>query len=1018
MRKMSTLKRKIFFLLSFLIVFPLIFPAPLMASLNTHLRAPATAKDGADRIIQDFRQDAARDGGIRAEVLTRVANAVRRSIAGGNWKDKVSSEKDTRNLIKGIAAGLKDKKTVDVVVGVPFPFLATAGRTIRNLERQGVISKGQIHLAAQDMSARPPDAKGEAYTGTVTYKMLQSLGVTHVILGHSERRHGERQGIRESNEVVNAKAKLALASGLTPIICYGETLDEREAGKTDAVLQEQLQGSLTGFTADDIAKSVLAYEPVWAIGTGRTATPEMADEAQLYSRGVLYDMFGDTGESVASETRILYGGSMKPDNVAGLIAKPNVDGGLIGGAALKAPDFLGIIDGMDAFERSRAVADGGEKSVVRTEDMQLPAQVMARVIRISRPEKFNAANNQVLDALEQAFAAAEQDPTVEVIVLTGEKGGGKTQAFMAGADISVFENITAEKMRTFIARGQKLMNKIDACKKPVIAAVNGLALGGGLELALTGRYIIAVESAKLGLPEITLGIMPGWGGTQRLTRKVGPKNALPLLLNGTVIGAAEAKRIGLIDEVVADEAALWARVNELAAKPSQIPEREGWDKRRASQMSELMSTFNDPNVAAIKEGRIPSNAVIPEGAQQIAEDRVAAAKEILTAVWDGYFKGVEVEGMDIGLRRELDGICQLVESSGGVRGVRAFVNKERPPQITLLPSAAAQDGASRSFDELLERAKPNLPVDALSQLAYVVREKTGVRIRFAAGGGAEGVEISRRPTPQDVYDVLHDPRVDDAAVLKAVNTSSKIPGDIKDIMRAWLEEKASAQDGGGKNALSEYAPARINEVLTDEIRALSGDLNPMVLGSQRKGTIAVYESALDNLTTAAQIARLAGLLREANSNIGFRLISTSGDSEEAIIAAVLKDSNGAIDLTGAFQATVIGSTDGETLVAPETIRQALEGQGVPLLELVAPLDVVKAYQNAKVSLHGWLVSRVPEDGEAGIVNGAEALLKLLNHLAVVEAGGTTVPVELTMTAQKVSAELEEIDRFYRENHGV
>jgi triosephosphate isomerase len=165
--------------------------------------------------------------------------------------------------------------------------------------------------------------------------MLLTVGATYVILGHSER----RQYHDESDKLVNAKAKRALQSGLTPIICVGETIDQREAGRTEEVVGSQIDGTTAGFGADDLSKIVIAYEPVWAIGTGKTATPEMAQAVHRFIR----DRLSAVEASAAERLPILYGGSVKPGNAAELLSQPDIDGALVGGASLKADDFIGII---------------------------------------------------------------------------------------------------------------------------------------------------------------------------------------------------------------------------------------------------------------------------------------------------------------------------------------------------------------------------------------------------------------------------------------------------------------------------------------------------------------------------------------------------------------------------------------------------------------------------------------------------------------------------------------------------
>ena len=194
-----------------------------------------------------------------------------------------------------------------------------------------VLAGTQIGFGAQNMYHEP---KG-AFTGETAAPMLVDLGAKYVILGHSER----RTYFKETDADVNKKTKAALAAGLTPIVCVGETLEERDAGKTGDVVAGQVRGSLADLGAD-LVKVVIAYEPVWAIGTGRTATPEQAQEVHALIRKTLADM---GGADVAEKVRIQYGGSMKPENAKELMAKPDIDGGLIGGAALKADSFIAIV---------------------------------------------------------------------------------------------------------------------------------------------------------------------------------------------------------------------------------------------------------------------------------------------------------------------------------------------------------------------------------------------------------------------------------------------------------------------------------------------------------------------------------------------------------------------------------------------------------------------------------------------------------------------------------------------------
>lgn len=245
---------------------------------------------------------------------------MRRKLVAGNWKMNGSLAANAA-LVAGIKEGLP-VEVCDVAVCVPTPYLAQV---------QGAVAGSAVALGAQDMSAH---ASG-AFTGEVSAAMLQDFGVQYVILGHSERRayHGE------SDAAVAAKTVAALKAGLVPVVCVGETLEQREAGQTNEIVGGQLDAVLTALAVEDAARIVVAYEPVWAIGTGKTATPEMAQEVHAMLRARL----GAKSAEAAAKVRILYGGSMKPDNAEQLLAMADIDGGLIGGAALKAADFLAII---------------------------------------------------------------------------------------------------------------------------------------------------------------------------------------------------------------------------------------------------------------------------------------------------------------------------------------------------------------------------------------------------------------------------------------------------------------------------------------------------------------------------------------------------------------------------------------------------------------------------------------------------------------------------------------------------
>ncbi|MBP1316151.1 triose-phosphate isomerase [Herbaspirillum sp. 1130] len=245
---------------------------------------------------------------------------MRRKLVAGNWKMNGSLAANAA-LVAGIKEGLP-ADVCDVAVCVPAPYMAQV---------QGAVAGSAVALGAQDMSAH---ASG-AFTGEVSAAMLQEFGVQYVILGHSERRayHGE------SDAAVAAKTVAALKAGLVPVVCVGETLEQREAGQTNEIVGGQLDVVLAALSVEEAARIVVAYEPVWAIGTGKTATPEMAQEVHAMLRARL----GAKSAEAAAKVRVLYGGSMKPDNAEQLLAMADIDGGLIGGAALKAADFLAII---------------------------------------------------------------------------------------------------------------------------------------------------------------------------------------------------------------------------------------------------------------------------------------------------------------------------------------------------------------------------------------------------------------------------------------------------------------------------------------------------------------------------------------------------------------------------------------------------------------------------------------------------------------------------------------------------
>ncbi len=247
---------------------------------------------------------------------------MRQNIIAGNWKMN-GNIAETKSLIEGLLAGKWDHQRCQAVVCPPYTALLTAGK---------LLNKSHIALGAQNMSEH---ASG-AYTAEISADMLLTVDVTYVILGHSER----RQYHAETDKLVNTKAKVALGVGLTPIICVGETLEQREAGQVHEVVGAQINGTLSEFSADLMKRSVIAYEPVWAIGTGKTATPEIAEDVHRFIRQKVAELDADAAEMIP----ILYGGSVKPSNAVELLGQPDIDGALVGGASLKADDFLAIIN--------------------------------------------------------------------------------------------------------------------------------------------------------------------------------------------------------------------------------------------------------------------------------------------------------------------------------------------------------------------------------------------------------------------------------------------------------------------------------------------------------------------------------------------------------------------------------------------------------------------------------------------------------------------------------------------------
>jgi triosephosphate isomerase (TIM) len=249
---------------------------------------------------------------------------MRRKLIAGNWKmntDRAAAIK----LARGVVDGASKHSAVDLLICPPFVYLDPVSQIVKGTP---------VSLGGQNMYHEPEGA----FTGETSAAMLLDVGSTHVILGHSERRHI----LGETDEAVNKKTIAAIAAKLTPIVCVGETLQERESGETAVVIRRQFERSLADVTAGEIEQVVIAYEPVWAIGTGKVATPEQAEEVHAELRNLLVQRYN---QGAAAAVRILYGGSVKPANASDLLSQPNIDGALVGGASLKVEDFLGIAAG-------------------------------------------------------------------------------------------------------------------------------------------------------------------------------------------------------------------------------------------------------------------------------------------------------------------------------------------------------------------------------------------------------------------------------------------------------------------------------------------------------------------------------------------------------------------------------------------------------------------------------------------------------------------------------------------------
>ena len=246
---------------------------------------------------------------------------MRKPVMAGNWKMNKTRD-EALQFIYAVNNELPSTDKVETVICAPAILLRCL------VKRQG----SELRIGAQNMHY----AENGAYTGEISPKMLETTGVSYVVLGHSER----REMFNETDEAINKKIVAALAHDITPIVCCGETLEQREANQVEEVLGTQIRAAYANLPVEDVAKTIIAYEPIWAIGTGKTATADVADETCGFVRSVIRDMFGN---AVAEEVRVLYGGSVKPSNIEELMSKENIDGGLVGGASLEAESFLKLV---------------------------------------------------------------------------------------------------------------------------------------------------------------------------------------------------------------------------------------------------------------------------------------------------------------------------------------------------------------------------------------------------------------------------------------------------------------------------------------------------------------------------------------------------------------------------------------------------------------------------------------------------------------------------------------------------
>jgi triosephosphate isomerase len=249
---------------------------------------------------------------------------MRKPIIAGNWK-MYKTIAEALEFVQAFRPLVVASTHCEIVIAPPFTAIKSVAARLDG---------SNIDIAAQDVAAEPGPG---AFTGEVSASMIKDAGARWTIIGHSER----RQFYGETDDSVNARIRAALVAGLSPIVCVGERLEDRDAGRAEQVVEAQLSSGMRNLTASEASRIIIAYEPVWAIGTGRTATPETAQQMHAFIRSGIRRMFG---EGVAAETRVLYGGSVKPDNIASLMRQPDIDGALVGGASLEAGSFAGIVN--------------------------------------------------------------------------------------------------------------------------------------------------------------------------------------------------------------------------------------------------------------------------------------------------------------------------------------------------------------------------------------------------------------------------------------------------------------------------------------------------------------------------------------------------------------------------------------------------------------------------------------------------------------------------------------------------